>query len=578
MGVRNLGIIALEQPALHQLEGLAALGDTVSVAHVDRAACAASIAIESGGASPLRCAVAAMRELMPPLGSVLHAPLPAEAAAAAAEAVKQAQAAAVPAARTSVQPYQQPTLATNAAKPAVDANAVRQAVIAAVGALLGDPAASSIGEDEPLMSAGLTSTLAVQLTQQLEESLSLALPGTLVFDYPSINEMVGFLAAELASKSSSAAQKPTSTAAPEPASRVTPLPQRAATTAPRPAPAARQQQLEAGGAALVLQHVAQLLGSDAAGTSADAPLMSAGLTSTLAVQLTQLLEQAVGAELPGTLVFDYPSAAEIGAFLAAQGLLSTSSLTAAAAPPQAAAPASVEAGPRQRQQVAAQVLREAASLLGSDVVIRADEPLMSAGLTSTLAVQLVGALEAAVGAELPGTLIFDYPTGTSKWWFIKLLANVRSYQPRVLTPLVAASDIADYFISEGLVPAALASLAAPAALAPAALAVAQVCIHGAHMVELTDAAALLPAEKSPPVMLRTPCRTHRPPHHYAQLLPRLTASLGGAWTSSARLATTASAACLWSAGTSNLHLLTTIQASTGAGRAGCGCRAWKPVE
>ena len=63
--------------------------------------------------------------------------------------------------------------------------------------------------------------------------------------------------------------------------------------------------------ALVLRQVAALLGggsaAEAGGMTADMPLMSSGVTSTLAVQLTQQLEEALGTELPGTLVFDYPT-------------------------------------------------------------------------------------------------------------------------------------------------------------------------------------------------------------------------------------------------------------------------------
>lgn len=191
------------------------------------------------------------------------------------------------------------------------------------------------------------------------------------------------------------------------------------------------RQQEASAIALVLQQVAQMLGGATGDVAADEPLMAAGLTSTLAVQLTQRLEGVVGSELPGTLVFDYPSASEIAAFLVAEGLLPSSG-TGASAPaasalhPAAAAPPAAH----QRAMLAELVLREVASLSGGAAGdVAADEPLMAAGLTSALAVQLVSALEAAVGAELPGTLVFDYPT---------------------------AAEIADFMLAEGLAPAAAA--------------------------------------------------------------------------------------------------------------------------
>jgi hypothetical protein len=66
-----------------------------------------------------------------------------------------------------------------AAAPDATATAV-QLVSAAVAELLGSSAAASISEDEPLMQAGVNSTLAVQLTGQLETALGTSLPATLV--------------------------------------------------------------------------------------------------------------------------------------------------------------------------------------------------------------------------------------------------------------------------------------------------------------------------------------------------------------------------------------------------------------
>lgn len=39
-----------------------------------------------------------------------------------------------------------------------------------------------------------------------------------------------------------------------------------------------------------------------------------------------------------------------------------------------------------------------------------DEPLLSAGVTSTVALQLASELEGRLATELPATLVFDYPT------------------------------------------------------------------------------------------------------------------------------------------------------------------------
>ena len=436
-GLRNLAVVSMQKPAPERLAGLAgASGARLIVLHVEAAACAAAVAL-SGGSSQLRTALAAASELLPPFGGVLHAPVAPRDAAAAAAAVEAALAAAAaqPVAVTAEQALQAVVAESKPVHATPDVPAMRRTIVAAIASLLGEAAAAGVGGDEPLMSAGLTSTLAVQLTQQLEEGLGTELPGTLVFDYPSINEMTAFLAAELAGAGSAAA--PAAAIVPPsvmltpprragPPAMVPPAPaaRRALLTVPPAPPAASKAQQEASATAIVLQQVAQLLGASAADLSADTPLMTAGVTSTLAVQLTQRLEEAVGAEMPGTLVFDYPTAAEIAGFLVAEGLLQQPSGTGAAAPapavtPGAAVPAAasatrVAAGSNQQQQQRALlvelVLREAAGLAGG-ASISADAPLMSAGLTSALAVQLVAALEAAAGAELPGTLVFDYPTG-----------------------------------------------------------------------------------------------------------------------------------------------------------------------
>ena len=50
--------------------------------------------------------------------------------------------------------------------------------------------------------------------------------------------------------------------------------------------------------------------------------------------------------------------------------------------------------------------------------VESDEPLMDAGLDSLGAVELRNALAASVGSELPGTLVFDYPTVASLSGFL----------------------------------------------------------------------------------------------------------------------------------------------------------------
>ena len=72
----------------------------------------------------------------------------------------------------------------------------------AIGTQIQDAVRSVLGKDvdpgEPLMEAGLDSLGAVELRNYMERSLAIELPGTLIFDYPSVDAMVAFAAVILA--------------------------------------------------------------------------------------------------------------------------------------------------------------------------------------------------------------------------------------------------------------------------------------------------------------------------------------------------------------------------------------------
>ena len=66
---------------------------------------------------------------------------------------------------------------------------------------------AAIGDDEPLMSAGLDSLGSVEFVNVLSQKLGLQMSSTLVFDYPSVNAVTEFLTAQML-KSAAAAAAP----------------------------------------------------------------------------------------------------------------------------------------------------------------------------------------------------------------------------------------------------------------------------------------------------------------------------------------------------------------------------------
>jgi acyl carrier protein len=87
-----------------------------------------------------------------------------------------------------------------AASTGPSAEAMSTQVHDAVKSVLG----SSVGGDDPLMQAGLDSLGSVELKNALERRSGVELPSTLVFDYPTVNALSGFLAGKLTSSSAPA--------------------------------------------------------------------------------------------------------------------------------------------------------------------------------------------------------------------------------------------------------------------------------------------------------------------------------------------------------------------------------------
>ena len=93
-----------------------------------------------------------------------------------------------------LEPYARSPATATARKPAISPDVVQAQVQQAVVSVLGHV----VGVDDPLMATGLDSLGAVELRNTLEQSAGVQLPSTLVFDYPSVDALTGFLVGKLA--------------------------------------------------------------------------------------------------------------------------------------------------------------------------------------------------------------------------------------------------------------------------------------------------------------------------------------------------------------------------------------------
>ena len=157
---------------------------------------------------------------------------------------------------------------------------------------------TTIASDAPLMSAGLDSIGATELSTRLSSRLETELPQTLLFDHPSLRSIAVSLRLDDASPSAA--------------------PDLETDEAPAPRAEAKRPHEITQGASDIIETVSAVV-FETAGTSlaADTPLMSAGLDSIAATALATTLAQRVDAELPQTLLFDHPTTGAVASFLAA---------------------------------------------------------------------------------------------------------------------------------------------------------------------------------------------------------------------------------------------------------------------
>jgi acyl carrier protein len=167
---------------------------------------------------------------------------------------------------------------------ALDPAKMKASVLAEAQSVLQSVLGSDVPANEPLMAAGLDSLSSIEFKNGLEGRLSLALPATLVFDYPTLDTMAAFISKQMVAAAGTAGRG----RGMGPAVVHPPVPNAAAAIiADAEAALAREAVL-----AEVQAVVGEVLGVSvgAGGLDLEQPLMAAGLDSLGAVELKNALQ------------------------------------------------------------------------------------------------------------------------------------------------------------------------------------------------------------------------------------------------------------------------------------------------
>ena len=158
--------------------------------------------------------------------------------------------------------------------------------------------------------------------------------------------------------------------------------------------------------------------------SVDAPLMSVGLDSIGATELSTRLSERLKTELSPTLVFDHPTLQSIVSSLSIDYDLSIDSTVDASTQRHdelvhenaAVVSTPLQSSIRDSSTILKTISAAVMEVLGSSPPV--DTPLMSAGLDSIAVTEFVNILAKRFDRELPSTLLFDHPTINSMATYI----------------------------------------------------------------------------------------------------------------------------------------------------------------
>ncbi|MEV8319540.1 SDR family NAD(P)-dependent oxidoreductase [Streptomyces sp. NPDC059900] len=177
-----------------------------------------------------------------------------------------------------------------------------------VADILGHDDPSEVEADRAFQELGFDSLNAVELRNRLNKLSGLRLTNTVVFDYPSVGALAGFLNGQLVVEESPA---PAALPAAPDSGPVSPLLQRLA--------GLHEDERKRAVVEVVQEEVADILGhDDPSEIEADRAFQELGFDSLSAVELRNRLNKVSGVRFANTVVFDYPSVGALAGFLDGQ--------------------------------------------------------------------------------------------------------------------------------------------------------------------------------------------------------------------------------------------------------------------